>query len=201
MKTARYLGLVLAMMVLPAYLYAATPTETVKVEVDKIVDMLRTPGFKSQPKETQIAKIREIINKVFDYEELSKRTLGRNWRNFSAAQQQEFMKLFSELLEKVYADRILAYTDEKILFDRESDLGKGKSEVQSQIVTADGRQIPLYYRMFENGGQWKVYDVVIEGVSMVENYRSQFRDILSKNPPEELLNTLRKKVGESATTG
>jgi phospholipid transport system substrate-binding protein len=201
MKTARYLGLVLAMMVLPAYLYAATPTETVKVEVDKIVDMLRTPGFKSQPKETQIAKIREIINKVFDYEELSKRTLGRNWKSFSAAQQQEFMKLFSELLEKVYADRILAYTDEKILFDRESDLGKGKSEVQSQIVTADGRQIPLYYRMFENGGQWKVYDVVIEGVSMVENYRTQFRDILSKNPPEELLNILRKKVGEGTTTG
>ena len=201
MKTGRCLGLILAMMVLPAYLYAATPTETVKVEVDKIVEMLKAPGFKSQPKENQIAKIREIINKVFDYEELSKRTLGRDWRNFSAQQQQEFIKLFSDLLEKVYADRILAYTDEKILFDRETALGAGKAEVQSQIVTADGRQIPLYYRMFENGGQWRVYDVIIEGVSMVQNYRTQFRDILSKNPPEELLNILRKKVSEGTAAG
>jgi phospholipid transport system substrate-binding protein len=201
MKTGRCLATILALVILPAYLYAATPTETVKVEVDKIVAMLQTPGFKSQPKETQITKVREIINRVFDYEELSKRTLGRNWREFSPQQQQEFMKLFSELLEQVYADRILAYTDQKILFDRESDLGKGKSEVQSNIVTADGKQIPLNYRMFEKDGQWKVYDVVIEGVSMVENYRSQFRDILSKNPPEELLSILRKKVGESAAKG
>ena len=201
MKTGRCLATILALVILPAYLYAATPTETVKVEVDKIVDMLQTPGFKSQPKETQIAKIREIINRVFDYEALSRRTLGRNWRKFSDAQQQEFMKLFSDLLEQVYADRILAYTDQKILFDRESDLGRGKAEVQSKIVTADGRQIPLNYRLFDKDGQWKVYDVVIEGVSMVENYRTQFRDILSKNPPEELLNILRKKVGEGATTG
>lgn len=166
MKTGRFLATILALVMLPAYLYAATPTETVKVEVDKIVDMLKTPGFKSQPKETQITKVREIINRVFDYEALSKRTLGRNWKKFSAQQQQEFMKLFSDLLEQVYADRILAYTDQKILFDRESDLGKGRAEVQSNIVTADGRQIPLNYRMFDNSGQWKVYDVVIEGVSM-----------------------------------
>jgi len=201
MKTERCLGMIVAMTVLPAYLYAATPTETVKVEVDKIVEMLKTADFKSQPKETQIAKIRQIINKVFDYEELSKRTLGRDWKSFSAQQQQEFTKLFSDLLEKVYADRILAYTDEKILFDKETMLGDGKAEVQSQIITADGRRIPLYYRLFENSGQWRVYDVVIEGVSMVKNYRTQFRDILSKNPPEELLNILRKKVGEGTAAG
>ncbi len=201
MKTGSCLVTILALVVFPVYLYAATPTETVQTEVNKIVDMLKTPGFKSQPKDTQIAKVREIINKVFDYEELSKRTLGREWRNFSAEQRQEFIMLFSDLLEKVYADRILAYTDEKILFDKETMLGDGKAEVQSQIVTADGRQIPLYYRMFENSGQWKAYDVIIEGVSMVKNYRTQFRDILAKNPPEELLDILRKKVSEGAATG
>ena len=147
-------------------------------------------------KEEKIGGIRGIINEIFDWNELSKRTLGRNWKKFNDAQKKEFTDLFSSLLEGVYADRLLAYSDEKVVFERETELKKGRVEVASHIATSDGKKIPLNYRMIQKDGKWRVYDVVIEGVSMVKNYRSQFREILSKKQPEDLLNTLRKKTGK-----
>jgi phospholipid transport system substrate-binding protein len=188
--------LLLILIALPLNLYAGSPTDAVKGEVDKIISKLRDPAFKQKSKEEKIAGIREIINQIFDWKELSKRTLGRNWKKFNDAQKKEFTDLFSSLLEGVYADRLLAYSDEKVIFDKESELRKGQFEVQSYIATSDGKKIPLYYRMVEKQGKWRVYDVVIEGVSMVKNYRSQFREILSKKQPEDLLETLRDKTGK-----
>jgi phospholipid transport system substrate-binding protein len=184
------------LIALPLNLYAGPPTDAVKGEVDKIISKLRDPAFKQKSKEEKIAGIREIINQIFDWNELSKRTLGRNWKKFNDAQKKEFTDLFSSLLEGVYADRLLAYSDEKVIFDKETELRKGQFEVQSYIATSDGKKIPLYYRMVEKQGKWRVYDVVIEGVSMVKNYRSQFREILSKKQPEDLLKTLRDKTGK-----
>jgi len=184
------------LIALPLNLYAGPPTDTVKGEVDKIINKLRDPAFKEKAREEKIAGIREIINEIFDWTELSKRTLGRDWKKFNDAQKKEFIDLFSELLEGVYADRLLAYSDEKVIFDKETELRKGQFEVQSYIATSDGKKIPLHYRMREKQGKWRVYDVVIEGVSMVKNYRSQFREILSKKQPEDLLKTLRDKTGK-----
>jgi phospholipid transport system substrate-binding protein len=82
------------------------------------------------------------------------------------------------------------------VFEKETELKKGRVEVASHIRTADGKKIPLNYRMTEKSGSWKVYDVVIEGVSMVKNYRSQFKEILSKKSPDDLINTLKKKTGQ-----
>ena len=175
-------------------LYAATATDAVKGEVEKILTKLRDPVFKQQSKDAQIAGIREIINEIFDWIELSKRTLGRNWRKFSPEQQKEFTDLFSRLLEGVYADRLLAYSDEKVVFEKETELKKGRVEVASHIRLADGKQVPLNYRMIEKDGKWRVYDVVIEGVSMVKNYRSQFRKLLKNKKPEDLIETLKKKT-------
>ncbi len=91
--------------------------------------------------------------------------------------------------------RLLAYSDQKIIFDKETMLKKGSAEVQSYLQTSDGKKIPLFYRLTNKSGSWKVYDVIIEGVSMVKNYRTQFRDILAKGSPEKLLEILREKVG------
>ena len=175
-------------------LYAATATDAVKGEVEKILTKLRDPVFKQQSKDAQIAGIREIINEIFDWIELSKRTLGRNWRKFSPEQQKEFTDLFSRLLEGVYADRLLAYSDEKVVFEKETELKKGRVEVASHIRTADGKKIPLNYRMIKKDGNWRVYDIVIEGVSMVKNYRSQFKKLLTNKKPEDLIETLKKKT-------
>jgi len=181
-------------LILPAQVFAAGAKETVQTEVNKVLAALGDPAFKSKSREEKMAKISSIIGGVFDYGELSKRTVGRDWKKMSAAQQKEFIDLFSGLLQDVYADRLLAYSDEKIQFGKTKELKKGRVEVESSILMSNGSSALLNYRCIQKDGQWKVYDVVIEGISMVQNYRSQFKPILSKGGPEELLKVLRKKV-------
>jgi phospholipid transport system substrate-binding protein len=177
--------------------FAATPKETVETGVDKVIAKLSAAGFKDQAKDAQISQLSELINEIFDFEELSRRTLGREWKKMNAGQQKEFVQLFRKLLQNVYADRLLAYSDQKIIFDKETMLKKGSAEVQSYLQTSDGKKIPLFYRLTDKSGSWKVYDVIIEGVSMVKNYRTQFREILAKDTPEKLLQILRDKTSKS----
>ena len=196
----RFMGLFLILaicLMLPLQSYAATPKETVEKGVNNLLKTLGDPAFKAQTKDQQIATLGTEIEKVFDFTELSKRTLGRDWKKMSAAQQTEFVKLFKQLLQGVYADRLLEYSDQKVIFDKEITPKKGRAEVQSYLQTSDGKKIPLFYRLTDKGGSWKVYDVIIEGVSMVKNYRTQFRDILAKDSPDKLLEILRDKVNKT----
>ena len=188
---------VMAFFVFPLYVSAGLPQQTIEACVNKVLDVLRDPALNSDSaKDTKEEKIWSIFDDIFDYTELSKRTLSRNWKKFNGDQQKEFEDLFRRLLGNVYMDRILAYKDEKVLFHKESMLSDKKAEVQSKILTGS-KEIPMNYRMVAKNDQWKVYDVVIEGVSMIKNYRSQFNSILSKKPPEALLKLLRKKVDKS----
>ena len=193
----RITGLILIfafLMMLPLQGYAATPKETVETGVTNLLGTLGDATFKAKPKDKQIEIIGTEIDKVFDFKEMSRRTLGRNWKKMSAEQRTEFVSLFKKLLQGVYADRLLAYSDQKVLFDKEIMLKKGRAEVQSYLQTSDGTKIPLFYRLTDKSGSWKVYDIIIEGVSMVKNYRTQFKQILSKGSPEKLLEVLRKKT-------
>ena len=197
-KTYIALGVILLAIstMLPFEVLAAGAKDTVQGQIDKMLTTMKQPGFKDQSRDAQIAEVRKIINEVFDYEELSRRTLGREWKKFTPEQQTEFIDLFSKILENVYADRILAYTHEKIDFGKETELKKGRVEVESYIITLDNKKVPIFYRMSNKSGQWRVYDVVIEGISMVKNYRGQFREILKTKKPEDLLQTLREKAKE-----
>jgi len=178
------------------HVYAATPKETVEAGVNKLLQTLGAPAFKAKSKDERIAIIGKEIDTVFDFTELSRRTLGREWKKMKPEQQKEFVQLFRQLLQGVYADRLLAYSDQKIIFDKETMLKKGRAEVQSFLQTSDGKKIPLFYRLTNKSGSWKVYDVIIEGVSMVKNYRTQFREIIAKDSPEKLLEILRNKVNK-----
>jgi phospholipid transport system substrate-binding protein len=189
--------MVAILIVLPLQSYAATPKETVEAGVNKLLTTLGDPAFKAKPEDERIAIIGKEIETVFDFQELSRRTLGREWKKMKPAQQKEFVQLFRELLQGVYADRLLAYSDQKIMFDKETMLKKGRAEVQSYLQTSDGKKIPLFYRLTDKSGSWKVYDVIIEGVSMVKNYRTQFRQILAKDSPDKLLQVLRDKVNKT----
>jgi phospholipid transport system substrate-binding protein len=188
--------LLVVLLILPLQVLADGAKDTVKAQIDKMLAKMQTPEFKGLQKDAKLTEIGTIINEVFDWQELSRRTLGREWKKFSPDQQKEFVTLFEKLLEGIYADRILAYTQEKIKFGKETELKKGRVEVESYIITTNNKKVPLFYRMTNKSGQWRVYDVVIEGVSMVKNYRGQFRQILSKKKPEDLLQTLRDKVKE-----
>jgi len=177
---------------LPAW--AGAPQDAVQSNVNKVLEVLRDPTLKAESaKEAKKEKLRLIYNVMFDDIELGKRTLARNWNSLNTAQRQEFVKLFRQVLEKAYVDKILDYTNEKIVFDKESMLSATQAEVQTKIVTAS-KEIPIAYRVIVKDGAWKVYDIVIENVSLVLNYRTQFNEILEKNKPENLLETLREKV-------
>jgi phospholipid transport system substrate-binding protein len=186
--------LLAVLLILPLQVHADGAKAVIETQIDKMLAKMKEPAFKELSRDAKLAEVRKVINEVFDYNELSRRTLGRDWKKFKPEQQTEFVDLFSKLLENVYADRILAYTHEKIEFGKETELKKGRMEVESYIITLDGTKVPLFYRMSNRTGQWRVYDVVIEGVSMIKNYRGQFRQILSKKKPEDLLQTLREKT-------
>lgn len=179
---------------LPAY--ADAPLSTVQANVNKVLDVLRDPALKADSaKVTKKEKLRSIYGSMFDEVELSKRTLARNWNKLNTAQRQEFVQLFQEVLEKAYVDKILSYTNEKITYEKEIRLTENQVEVQTHVITSSNK-IPIFYRVILSSGTWKVYDVIVENVSLVQNYRTQFNNILEKNTPEQLLEILRKKVKE-----
>ena len=180
-------------LIFPLQVKAGKPLDTIQVQVNNVLEVLRDPARKAESaRETQMEKIWGIIGRVFDYTELSKRALGKNWKEFNPEQQKEFRELFSRLLGNVYLDRIMQYTDEDVVFGKENMITETKAEVESKIVTAS-KEIPVNYRMIRKEGDWKVYDVTIEGVSLIRNYRSQFKKLLMKKSPEDLIEMLRKK--------
>ena len=174
--------------------FSATPLETIKPQVDQALEVLRDPALKAESaKAAKEKKIWAILDSVFDYTELSKRTLAQNWQKLSPDQQKEFISLFGKLLGTVYMDRIIAYKDEKVVFGKVTQISDKSAEVQSEVVQSS-KSIPIHYRMILRNGEWKVYDVVIEGASLVQNYRTQFREILTNKTPEDLLKQLREKT-------
>jgi len=176
--------------------FAGVPLDTVKANVNGVIEVLRDPKLQGESgtkvKEQRIATAAE---KLFDFVELSKRTLGLNWNKFTQDQRKEFVELFKSILKDAYVEKITAYTNEQVNFTKEVPLSEDTVEVQSDIVAKSG-QVPIYYRVIKKDSEWKVYDVVIEGVSLISNYSTQFREILANNPPEKVLETLRKKVGK-----
>lgn len=188
------LMVILTLLIFFLPVYAGVPLDSVKKSVNDVLDVLRNPKLKPESaKEIKKEKLRMIYKSMFDEIEFSKRTLTRNWNSFSPAERTEFVNLFEQILEKSYADKILSYTNEKVEFYKEEMKSDTQAEVQSKIITSS-KEIPIFYRMILKDGKWRVYDVVIENVSLVQNYRSQFNDILAKDKPEQLLETLRKKV-------
>ena len=184
-------------LISPSSVFAGDSLDTVHAYVDRVLEVLRDPSLKGSESANKVKreKIRAVANEMFDFAELSKRTLAQNWRKFDVNQQKEFVTLFKSLLANVYADKLLKYTNERIVFDQEIPLTEKTVEVRSTVLskTCD---IPINYRVMLETDGWKVYDVVIEGVSLINNYRAQFRDMLSKKPPDSLIETLRKKVAK-----
>ncbi len=188
--------MLLIISAVPLHSFAGVPLDTVKTNVNSVLDVLRDPKLKSESgKKVKEQKIEAAADRLFDYVELSKRTLGLNWNKFTAEQRKEFVGLFRTILMNAYIDKIMAYTNEKVSFTKEMPLSGTTVEVQSTVVSKNA-ETPVNYRVIKKDNDWKVYDVVIEGVSLVSNYRTQFREVLGNNPPQTLIDSLRKKVGE-----
>jgi phospholipid transport system substrate-binding protein len=176
--------------------YAGAPMDKLKKDVNSVLDQLKDPARKAEfARDIKNDKILPVYASMFDDVELSKRALARNWNNLTIPQRQEFVTLFRQVLEKAYGDKIISYNDEKVIFDRETMVSDKIAEIQTRVVTST-REIPVNYMMILKNGVWKVYDVVVENVSLVQNYRTQFNDILGKNTIDQLIDILRKKVRE-----
>jgi phospholipid transport system substrate-binding protein len=174
--------------------WASTPTEEVKSVVDEVIRLLKDPALQGpaqKPQRRQLVK--KVVDRRFDYEEMAKRTLGVTWGRLNRSQRSEFVQLFGELLEASYADKIEKYHDDKVLFTGEHIEGD-YAEVRTVLVRRNDK-IPMNYRLL-NKTPWMVYDVVVEGVSLVSNYRSQFSRVISESSYPDLVKRLRTKVDE-----
>ena len=190
-----FIGLSILMVFLSTLpVSAGAPLDTVQTNINKVLDVLRDPKLKAESaKEIKKEKLDAIYEQMFDEVELSRRSLGGNWNKLNPVQQQEFIHLYRQILEKAYLDKILSYTNEKIVFSKEYMLSNNQAEVQAKVITSS-REIPIFYRVIQKDGIWKVYDVGAENVSLVQNYRSQFNSILANNTPDQMLEIMRKKV-------
>ena len=184
----------LVLSMYPIQVHADAPLDTIKSRINQVLAVLRDPALQGESaKEIKKQKLRPIFDNTFDYVELSKSTLSRNSEKLNPDQRQEFEKLYKALLEKVYMDTILSYKEQEVVFGKERTLGQNRVEVESKIV-AESKETPINFRMILKNGGWWVYDVVIENISLVQNYRSQFNRVLTKESPESMLAALRKKV-------
>jgi len=190
-------GLTLQLVMGAAGAWAGPPTETVRQVIEKSLDIIQNPSYGKQEKQR---KVRSIVDPHFDYQEMAKRSLGPAWGKLSVAQRQEFVSLFSQLLEASYSDKIEKYA-QRVKIDYTGEIASGDSvEVRTVVVKANDR-MPLNYRLLNEGGTWKVYDVVFEGVSLISNYRSQFSRIIHESGYAELVKRLKTKVSEITRAG
>ena len=172
---------------------AGEPLEVVKTVGDGVIAILKDPKYKSPAKtKDRVERLKEIINPVFDYEEMARRTLGTHWRRRTVAEQQEFLKLFRAFLEKTYSEKVDLYQGERVVFGRETIDGD-YAEVESKVVNAKGEESPVLYRLKRTDNKWNVYDAVIENISIVNNYRSQFDRVITKSSFDGLIKMLREK--------
>ena len=184
----------LVLSMVPIQVHADTALDTIKSSVNQALVVLRDPALKGESaKEVKKARLRQIFDGTFDYAELSRSTLSRNWDKLKPDQQKEFMQLYKTLLEKVYMDTILSYKDQEVAFGKERALRENRVEVDTKLLSGS-TETPINFRMIAKGGGWWVYDFVIENISVVSNYRSQFNRILTKESPESMLEVIRKKV-------
>lgn len=185
----------LVFLTLAIQVHADTGLDTIKARINQVLAVLKDPALKSDSaKELKKKRLRAIFDSTFDYTELSRSTLSRNWEKLNPDQQKEFMQLYKALLEKLYMDEILSYKDQEIVFGKERALGENRVEVDTKLLSGS-TETPINFRLISKNNQWWVYDFVIENISVVANYRSQFGRILTKETPEKMLENLRKRVG------
>jgi len=189
------LGLVLGPW-LAAPARAGAPLEQLKAQIDRVLRIMEDPAMKkeSQMKERRAA-VRKVADDIFDFQETAKRSLARHWQPRTPAEQMEFVRLFADLLERSYISRIELYGGEKIAYLGDALDGE-QAVVRTRIVTKSGTEVPVDYRMLKRSDRWLVYDVVIEGVSLVANYRTQFNKIIQTSSYAELVRKMKVKQDE-----
>lgn len=193
-KTFTLIAAAVAVLWTPGQSLAGPATDQVKGTVDQVLKILTDPALKGERKiKERRAQLRKTVLERFDFSEMSKRSMGRYWSERTPDERTEFVGLFTDLLERAYVDRVEGYTGEQILYLEETTDGN-YSEVRTKIVTKRNQEIPIAYRLQRADSRWAVYDIVVEGVSLVNNYRTQFSKIIRTSSYQDLVKKMQAKV-------
>ena len=174
--------------------HAGEPTEAIRGAVNQGVEILKSAKLDNQRQRAQVIdRLRQIVYPLFDFSEMAMRSLGSNWRRLNPEQRKEFVSTFTALLEKTYAEQIDLYNGQQVVYSGESIDGN-YAQVDSRIIDKNGQTYSVVYRLHKVDGKWRIYDVVAENISLVNNYRSQFNRVITKSSVEELLKIMKQQV-------
>ena len=172
---------------------AAPASDQLKPEIDRVVATLENPALKGERKsQERRQEIRSITDGIFDWTEMARRSLGRHWAGRTEVERREFVTLFRNLIERAYISKIEGYGGEKLAFVGEAVDGD-QATVRTKIVTRQNQEVPIDYRMSRQGDRWRIYDVIIEGISLISNYRTQFDGIIRTSSYEELVKKIKMR--------
>jgi phospholipid transport system substrate-binding protein len=175
---------------------AGAPTDQLRSQIEKVLKTVEDPELKTAGKANERREaVRRIAAETFDFTEMSKRALARHWQARTPAEREEFVKLFADLLERAYVSRIENYGGEKIAYNGDTIEGD-LALVRTKIITKQGTDIPVDYRMLKRNDRWLAYDVVIEGVGLINNYRTQFNKIIQTSSYQALVDRMKTKQNE-----
>lgn len=185
--------ILLSCLSLAAASSAGGPTEQVRATVDKVLAIVRSPNPKSKAQiEAQRTQLLEVIYPRFDFTEMAKRSLGPHWARRTPEEQREFVGIFAALMGRTYADNIESYTSQSVIYTRESE-DQNYAQVDTKIVSDSQPPVTINYKLHSVDKDWKVYDLVIEDISVVNNYRSQFNRVIARSSFADLVRTMKGK--------
>lgn len=177
--------------------------QTLDTAINRVLSTIRNPDYVNPATRGPLRRqIEDEIYHIFDFGEFSSRTVGPRWKSFSETEKKEFSDAFADLLLNTYLNRITGYNGETVTYNGETVSPEGdKVEVRTTISLRDGKKVPVSYRMLNKNGHWRVYDVIIENISLVKNYRTQFQDILNTATPEQLIRQVKEKAAQIIAQG
>ena len=183
--------MLVAMLIASTAIAEPTPTEEVRSSVEAVIALLKDDQL---DREARRDRMREVIDKRFDFRAMSQSTLATNWKKASDVEKQKFIELFAELIQNSYVSKIESYTNETVEYPNEKK--KGRKAVVDTLIITSSAEIPVNYKVYLKDGSWLVYDVIIEGVSLISNYRSSYQEIVKKDGFEGLLAKMEEKIRE-----
>lgn len=184
----RWLAAVIAALAVSVPAWAGAPTDQVRQYTEQVQKILEDPALRSMDKR---AAVRKVAIEIFDVNETARRALGPHWQGRTAAERDEFVQLFADLLERTYISKIDLYGGERLRYMSET-IDREFATVRAKVVTVKGAEVPVEARMLKRGDHWLIYDVVIENVSLIGNYRTQFDRIIRTASFQELVRRLKE---------
>jgi len=189
---------VLVLVISATLAWAGAATDQLKNQVDQVIKVLDDPALKDKPSERR-AQVRKMAADIFDYPDTARRALGAHWNARTPEEREEFTKIFADLLDRAYISKIDLYQGEKVKWIGEQ-ADNNEALVKTMIQTKSGNDVPVDYRMHLKDGRWRVYDVIIEGVSLVSNYRTQFNKIVQTESYDSLVQKLKARTATPAAS-